>query len=411
MENEPTDRNVFVLGAGFSAHAGVPLITGFLDRSRQLMDDPSSGLDPFERDSFKRVFEFRRAMAQACEKVAIDLDNIEELFGLVEMSQRLGGERRDTRDATVYMIAKTLELTTKPAGTGRNHVRFQIKTQLKSQFAAANRAGVFQNVPGCANDVFAGDIYEYFAGLATGLFDDPQHEEARKGTIITFNYDLILDHALQRLNIRPHYALDPGLTQKYELTAEERVCSVLKLHGSTNWGVCGNCQKRIVVLQGKITDTPEQFRQETCDKCHAQRFQPLLIPPSWDKSEYQTIMAPVWAKAVDELRCATRICIIGYSMPQSDLFFKYLLTLALSQNHRLFKLVVVDLVQSPAPESFEQWEKSVCDLESRYQKLLNPLFRDRRFSFHPEGFEQFICTGQVRTVLGRGEILGSTGCY
>jgi hypothetical protein len=136
-----------------------------------------------------------------------------------------------------------------------------------------------------------------------------------------------------------------------------------------------------------------------------------LIPPSWDKSEYQTITATVWAKAVDELRSATRICIIGYSMPQSDLFFKYLLTLALSQNHRLFKLVVVDLVQPPAPEPFEQGVKSISNLESRYQELLNPLFRGRRFSFHPEGFEQFICTGQARPVLGRGEVLGSTECY
>ena len=411
MENEPTDRNVFIVGAGFSAHAGVPLIKDFLDRSRELMDDPLSRLDPSERDSFKRVFEFRREMAQACEKVAVDLDNIEELFGLVEMSQRLGGEQRETRDATVYMIAKTLQLTTKPAGTGRNRVRFGIKAALKDQFAATNRAGVFQNPPGYDTQVFAGDIYDYFAGLAIGLFDDPQHGATRNGTIITFNYDLIVDHALQRLNIRPDYALDPGLTREYELPGAEGVCSVLKLHGSTNWGVCGSCQKRIVVLQGKITDTPEQFRQETCDKCHAQRFQPLLIPPSWDKSEYQTIMAPVWAKAVAELAYATRICIIGYSMPQSDLFFKYLLTLALSQNHRLFKLVVVDLVQSPAPESFEQGAEPISDLETRYQELLNPLFRERRFSFHPEGFEQFICTGRARPVLGRGEILGSTERY
>jgi NAD-dependent SIR2 family protein deacetylase len=411
MENEPTDRNVFILGAGFSAHAGVPLIKGFLDKSRELMDDPSSRLDPLERDLFKRVFEFRREMAQACEKVAIDLDNMEELFGLVEMSQRLGGEQRETRNATVYVIAKTLELATKPAGSGRNRVRFYVKTEFRDHFFAAVQGGAFQNPPGYGQETFSCDMYEYFAGLAVGVFDQPQRRAARNATIITFNYDLILDHALQSLRICPEYALDAGLTREHELPGAERGCLVLKLHGSTNWGICGSCEQRIVVLQGKVTDTPEQFRQEICDKCGAQRFQPLLVPPSWDKSEYQTIMKPVWARAVAELGRATRICVIGYSMPQSDLFFKYLLTLALSQNHGLYKLVVVDFVESPAAEPFEQAVKPACNLESRYHDLLNPLFRERRFSFHQEGFEHFVCSGLATTLLGRGEILGGSVCY
>jgi len=409
--NEPTDRNVFILGAGFSAHAGVPLIKDFLDRSRELMYDPSSRLDPLERNLFERVFEFRTEMAEACEKVAIDLDNIEELFGIVEMSQRLSDEQRETRDATVYMIAKTLQLTTKPAGTGRNHVQFTVKSQLNDQFLAASRGGAFQNAPGYTRETFACDIYEYFAGLAIGLFDDPQRKAARYAAIITFNYDLILDHALQRLNIRPDYALDPGLTREYGVPGAERGCSVLKLHGSTNWGICGSCQERIVVLPGKVTDIPEQFRQETCDKCGTQQFQPLLVPPSWDKSEYQKIMAPVWASAVAELRSASRICIIGYSMPESDLFFKYLLTLGLSRNRRLHKLAVVDLVQPPASEPLEQGAETPSSLESRYRQLLNPLFRERRFSFHPEGFEHFICSGQAPKLLGRGEILSGSSCY
>jgi hypothetical protein len=42
--NEATDRNVFILGAGFSAGAGAPLIQDFLDRSRELHDDPSRSL-------------------------------------------------------------------------------------------------------------------------------------------------------------------------------------------------------------------------------------------------------------------------------------------------------------------------------------------------------------------------------
>jgi len=110
MSNNVSDRNVFILGAGFSRDAGAPLIHDFLDRARGFYDDPEGGLDTHERAQFAEVFRFKREVAKAREKFRIDLDNIEELFGLVEMSQRLGSTSAETRDAMVYLIAKTLQL-------------------------------------------------------------------------------------------------------------------------------------------------------------------------------------------------------------------------------------------------------------------------------------------------------------
>jgi hypothetical protein len=395
MELQPTDRNVFILGAGFSADAGAPLLKDFLDRSRQFMDDPSSGLEEDERGYFNDVFEFRREMAQAREKVSIDLDNIEELFGLVEVSRRLGIDKQKTRDATVYMIAKTLELAVQPAGPSRRPIRFDVKADFSKEFRAANNHGLFRQLPGYGVEMLTADIYQYFAALACGMFDDPKRQMARANTFITFNYDLILDHALQRLQIQPDYQLDLSLLQTFDLPAAGRKCSLLKLHGSANWGVCGECRERVLVLQDKVGDSPREFRSRICEKCHKQLFQPLLIPPSWDKSEYHSIMTPVWAKAVAELKAATRICIIGYSMPPSDLFFKYLLTMALSENHGLYKLLVVDL-KSP-----------VSRLEERYDQLLERLFRERRFKFEDDGFQMFFGSGsRALSALGRGEMLG-----
>src|SRR5579859_7612425 len=97
MPDPYTDRNVYILGAGFSADANAPLLYNFLDKSRELLDDPSSGLDDLERSEFRTVFEFRRKVSQAREKVKIDLDNIEQLFGLVEMQQRLNHDDSDVR--------------------------------------------------------------------------------------------------------------------------------------------------------------------------------------------------------------------------------------------------------------------------------------------------------------------------
>src|SRR5258708_13702195 len=102
------DRNVYVLGAGFSALAGAPLIHDFIDRSRSYFDDPSSSLERAERDHFERFLPFKQRMSQTREKVRIDLDNIEQLFGLLEISQRLAFETPPPGDTTAYVTATPL---------------------------------------------------------------------------------------------------------------------------------------------------------------------------------------------------------------------------------------------------------------------------------------------------------------
>src|SRR5690349_618920 len=94
---ELTDRNVYILGAGFSADAGAPLIYNFLDISRELLDHPLSSLNATDKQQFRRAFTFRQRMAQSREKIRIDLDNIEQLFGLADMLYRLDLEGEQTR--------------------------------------------------------------------------------------------------------------------------------------------------------------------------------------------------------------------------------------------------------------------------------------------------------------------------
>jgi len=92
------------------------------------------------------------------------------------------------------------------------------------------------------------------------------------------------------------------------------------------------------------------------------------VPPSWDKSEYSKIMQPVRKRAVDALKTATRICAIGYSMPETDAFFKFLLTLGLAENDRLYKLIVVDRLQSATVPSGQ------ITIETRWREMLEGVF-------------------------------------
>jgi len=367
--------------------AGAPLIHDFLDRAREFFDDPDSDLDPIEREQFDRVFKFKREVAKAREKFQIDLDNIEQLFGLVEMSQRLGSAPSETRDATVYLIAKTLQLAL------RNKQRPQVRPSLVPGYAV--HADSFTKYVGrdpSGGDVFLTDIYTHFALVLSGKYDDPRRTASRSNTVITFNYDLLVDDALTRIGAKPGYELADATFE--EPNQSNTIVPLLKLHGSTNWAIC-ECNQ-IHVLGEKATGNPEMFRSMQCRKCRKAGLRLLLVPPSWDKSEYSKIMQPVWKRAVDALKTATRICVIGYSMPEADAFFKFLLALGLAENDGLYKLIVVDWLGGRTPLPDER------TIETRWKEMLERTFVGRRFEFVPFGFAQFI-SASVQHLLHRAE--------
>jgi NAD-dependent SIR2 family protein deacetylase len=269
-----------------------------------------------------------------------------------------------------------------PPGSGRPQVAFGTAAVPRGLERLTAPSGLPFQDKGSNN--FTADIYTYFAALAAGLLDAPQKRSNRKDTIITFNYDLVCDHAIRRIGFSPNYHL-PGQDDLLEPSVD-----VLKLHGSTNWAYCARCHG-VRVLDQKITEDPQAFRKYRC--CGDDPCDLLLVPPSWDKAEYRDVIKSVWSRAVDELKKATRICIIGYSMPPVDAFFRYLLTLALSRNEHLLRLLVVD----PKPS-----------MEQRYRDVLDQTFQERRFHFVGAGVTEFFGDRAASVeALGRAE--GITG--
>ena len=401
---EPRDRNVYLLGAGFSAAAGAPLIHNFLDCSRAFLDAPFGfvgGFNADQREPFETVFKYKHDISRAGYKVRIDLDNIEELFGLVEISYRLDPGQQKIRDSIAMMIARTLDSATGNIAQ-RPKVRigaFPDAAVWFRQFGLSPES--FHVDKTVAGDFIDMDAYTYFAALVTGILDDPSQRRFRKDSVITFNYDLVLDYALYQVSVAPDYHV-PSPVEDPHWKPPSQTCSLLKLHGSINWGVCCECRTQLRIAYRQPSPSPLWYPRQCCPRCRstAQFFQPLLVPPSWDKSGHRDILTPVWAKAVEELKAAKRICVIGYSMPKSDAFFRYLLTLALAENARLSDLIVVDLAR-PAVGPTRQEEA----LETRWKELLEPMFVQRRFHFHPEGFIQYVLERDNLRHLGRGEAL------
>ena len=69
---------------------------------------------------------------------------------------------------------------------------------------------------------------------------------------------------------------------------------------------------------------------------------PVLVPPTWNKNEYHIGLPRVWGHAARELAEAENIFVIGYSLPESDTFFRYLFALGSASDTRLKRLWVVN---------------------------------------------------------------------
>jgi hypothetical protein len=110
-------KNLFILGAGASREAGGPLMADFLDIAEGLLRQRVSEIIEVQ-DQFNNVFNAYAELQAVHAKSYLDLDNIEVLFGAIEMAQlinKLGGRSKDDiielRISLITLIYKSLEVS------------------------------------------------------------------------------------------------------------------------------------------------------------------------------------------------------------------------------------------------------------------------------------------------------------
>lgn len=54
---------------------------------------------------------------------------------------------------------------------------------------------------------------------------------------------------------------------------------------------------------------------------------PVIVPPTWNKTQYHGDLTKVWQRAASSLSEARNVFFCGYSLPESDYFFRYLFAL------------------------------------------------------------------------------------
>lgn len=351
-------KTVFIFGAGASRDAGAPLMSEFFDKSEQLLrlNQVSPVKAQFE-DVFKAIAELQSVHS----KSYLDLDNLESVFSAIEMglligkfSERTHAEIKSLRDSMIILIVNTLEQC----------VKFP----------------TLKNPPQINAPAPYGKFVEMLKKISAGR-SVPIHEFS----FITFNYDLALDFALHRGKILCDYYLTG------DIAPISKARPLLKLHGSINWGTCAGCQQIIPLLfsdftlsndlldelTGKIFDfgTNLSKLKRHCDRPLQQP--PVIVPPTWNKTNPHHDLINVWKRAAIELGDAENVFVIGYSLPSTDLFFHYLFALGSESKTRIKRFWIFN----PEPMG--------SAVEQRFRALIGPGI-EKRFQYVPMRFDQSI---------------------
>jgi hypothetical protein len=184
-------------------------------------------------------------------------------------------------------------------------------------------------------------------------------------TIVTFNHDLVIENAVARLpRVREHWCLKalygeidavpifgqgPGFPHHNDGCTERAPVTLLKLHGSLNWGVrsrkadptlntlfpSGSREifyHNLRHIAGAATLTFNVPRGRS--RWH---FWPLVVPPIYEKSKITGIglLDGVWRKARAAIEKATRLVVVGYSLPDADVLAAQMVRRAFIANRHL----------------------------------------------------------------------------
>ena len=190
------------------------------------------------------------------------------------------------------------------------------------------------------------------ATKAIGVQDKSEAKDYDPFSIISLNWDILLDNALNvALSDR-----DGPVTDDYapfgvvdyccyisSLRADDRRIrtglwtlgcrgyniKLLKLHGSMNWLQCPNCQQLFIGFDEKhniVNYTHPRPCRHCRDHGHKSTLRGSLVMPTFLKDLNNFQVKLIWQNASVELMEARRLVFVGYSLPSADFEFRQLLS-------------------------------------------------------------------------------------
>jgi hypothetical protein len=304
--------DLFILGAGFSNNAGLPVQSEFTEKliHSGTAKDPTRVVVPFLCDFIAKAFgHFETAKSKYW-------PDLEDIFTCIDLSANTGhhlgvafppSELRKVRRALISRIVGMLRAEYENA----KKKKLPEWRELDSFFENLDiKRSAFINLNW--DTVVEEFIYDVHGPLG-------------------FDYECGAKHAsFPKSGMR--IALDPS--------PSETKVRIVKMHGSVNWLYCDCCQRlywfppreslqvaqQILRAEEWADIDPEHFRTEwTCLYCSKVPLGTRLATFTYLKALDFPMFQKSWFSAERLLRKAHRWIFIGYSLPAADYEFKYLL--------------------------------------------------------------------------------------
>ncbi len=308
---------VYVLGAGFSAPLGIPVMADFLSKAKDMY-----AVGQHNYQHFGAVFKMLQRLHVA-KSYYETVFNIEEVLSILEMENYLDGDK--DRDQFTKFIQDVIVHYTphfeSPSPWGDTQ-----SDNFINLFGGKKWRDYFSFIASLCNLTVWASSRPKRIDANCSVRDDNEYEYS----VVTLNYDLVVENVLDRLRL-----FKSEIELKTELSDNESINSnhfyLAKLHGTV-----------------KSSESSKL---------------PNIVPPTWSKGSNEEVR-PAWRLAFNLLRNANYIRVLGYSLPESDAYVRY-----------LFKSAILDCEHL---KGFDVITKdNDGDTQARYDKFLS--FRKYRF--------------------------------
>lgn len=315
MVRSPSESTTFVLGAGFSKCADLPLQAEFASLlfSEEFRTDLDQAINQVIKDFLMNVFGWQESK---------QLPSFEDIFTCIDLSieknQNLG-----------------IKYSPKALRALRRMIIYRIFSVLDKRFS------------------YSKDIEK----LLSSFKPEMARHQCR---FVVLNWDIVLEKHLMRLD--PNISIDyccPCYDWNNPTKSEHTGIPVCKMHGSSNWVYCNNCKTLFFDIGRKLslhtkaglvksdlrhfdeTFTKKPFydalgisaKDRECKFCKNMPS-PHIATFSYIKSFDTPIYSSIWNRAEKLLSDSSRWIFIGYSFPEADYEIKHLLKMAQMQlNH------------------------------------------------------------------------------
>jgi hypothetical protein len=307
-------KSVFIVGAGFSHYAGMPLQHDFTDALL-------SGRGSASGNSGKIVQHVRRFVNRVFDhKTSADakyFPELEDIFTCIDLSANTGHNLGSGFSASDLR-------------TIRRGLIYRIITMLRERYREARNR----------KDTNWQTLVKFFQRL----------NPAAVGFVAT-NWDTVVEDMLTEAHGIRHFgygcnaicgSLRTAHKEIKETAVVGRKVPIIKMHGSVNWLYCDNC-RRLFWMQpdetykvaGQLLSAEDWKRIDPashhsndrwhCGRCGADSLGTRFATFSYRKALDFPMFQKSWFSAERLLRTAKNWIFIGYSLPAADFEFKYLL--------------------------------------------------------------------------------------